>query len=255
MDWQNMPVVEIDRALKNDFAWPVAEIEILSCDKRKVVAQKAQKWLKKRQKEVDRLENLLFFERQLWQTGFELVAGVDEVGRGPLAGPVVAAAVILPQNALIWGVNDSKKLSHTQRQKTEEIIKNQAFAWAIGQASHQEIDEINIKQAAILAMSRAVKALNTAPQYILVDAENIKDLTTPQKAIIKGDAKSMAIGAASIIAKCYRDRLMLEYHAKWPQYGFDRNMGYPTLEHRQAIEKHGRTPIHRLSFMKDKSRS
>ncbi len=180
------------------------------------------------------------------QHGF--VAGVDEVGRGPLAGNVVAAAVILDWDNPIEGLADSKKLTEKKRDELFDLIFEKAKAVSIGQASPEEIDRINILQASLLAMSRAVDRLSVQPDFALVDGNKLPQLSMPAEAIIKGDQKVQAIAAASIIAKVTRDRQMLEADALYPEYGFKQHKGYPTKLHMNALSEHGPTPIHRQSF-------
>ena len=201
--------------------------------------------------ELARLEEILTYERGCWAAGYALVAGIDEVGRGPLAGPVVAAAVILPQECKIEGVNDSKKLSAKKREELYDVILEKAVAYGIGIVSNERIDEINILQATYEAMREALSQLSPHAEYILADAVTIPRISTPQRGIIKGDAKSMSIGAASIVAKVYRDRLMESYDAAYPGYGFAANKGYGSAEHIAAIQRLGLTPIHRRSFVKN----
>lgn len=177
-----------------------------------------------------------------------LVAGVDEVGRGPLAGPVVAAAVILDPLRPIEGLMDSKKLSVKRREELSAIIKQQALAWSIGRAEVEEIDRINILQASLLAMQRAVESLATQPQMALVDGNKLPDLKCPAEAIIKGDSLVPAISAASIIAKVARDKEMLELDEQYPGYGLAKHKGYPTKVHLQALKELGVSPIHRVSY-------
>lgn len=176
------------------------------------------------------------------------VAGVDEVGRGPLAGPVVTAAVILPPDYQLPGLNDSKKLSARQREQLSLVIKQQAVCWALGSSTVAEIDQLNILQATMLAMQRAVAALPTAPGHVLVDGNRTPDFGIPATAVVGGDGLEPCISAASIIAKVSRDRLMCEFGEKYPGYGFERNSGYPTAQHRAALQELGVTPIHRRSF-------
>ncbi|MDR2713089.1 MAG: ribonuclease HII [Clostridiales bacterium] len=197
--------------------------------------------------EQKRLAQLLYYENQLQRRGIELVAGVDEAGRGPLAGPVVAAAVIPPPEPNLLGLNDSKKLSEKERYRLEPLIKEKALAWAIAEIDNQEIDRINIKQASRLAMLQAVQQLKKKPHYLLIDAERI-DCPLPQNALIKGDSISLSIAAASVLAKCHRDRLMLDFHQLYPRYGFDIHKGYPTALHRERLIQYGPSPIHRQSF-------
>ncbi|MGN0813616.1 MAG: ribonuclease HII [Candidatus Coproplasma sp.] len=190
----------------------------------------------------------LFYERELISQGRKLVCGVDEVGRGPLAGPVVCAAVIMPLDDLIEGVDDSKKLTAKKREKLAEEIKQKAIAWAICRVEPQVIDEINILQATRLCMKNAIESLDPSPDFVIVDGNMTLDIAIPQRYLIKGDANSYSIGAASIIAKVYRDALMAEYAKDYPQYGFERHAGYGTAAHIQAIKDYGLTPIHRRSF-------
>jgi ribonuclease HII len=177
-----------------------------------------------------------------------LVCGVDEAGRGPLAGPVYAAAVILDERHLISGLADSKKLSEKKRDKLAAEIRQHALAWAIGRADVAEIDQINILQASLLAMKRAVESLPFMPSQVLVDGLHCPRLTMPAQAIVKGDGCVAQISAASILAKTARDAVMLELHDVYPQYGFDRHKGYGTADHLAALRQHGASPAHRASF-------
>ena len=176
------------------------------------------------------------------------IAGVDEAGRGPLAGPVVAAVVVLAPDQLIEGVRDSKKLSEKQREASFIKIQSEAMAWAIGSAEVAEIDDLNILGATMLAMQRAVESLSRQPDLALIDGNRCPVLTCASEAIIKGDAKEISIGAASIIAKVTRDREMLEWHTLYPHYGLDKHKGYPTSAHLKALEQYGVSPQHRRSF-------
>ncbi len=177
-----------------------------------------------------------------------LVCGIDEAGRGPLAGPVVAAAVILDPARPIAGLNDSKKLTEKRRQQLAEEIRIAALAWCVAEASVEEIDRLNILQATFLAMQRAVAGLAIKPMAALVDGNRCPKLDVPVEAIVKGDGKIASIAAASILAKTVRDSGMLELHARYPQYGFDRHMGYPTAAHFAALQSHGASPVHRKTF-------
>jgi len=181
-------------------------------------------------------------------TGIILICGVDEAGRGPLAGPVSAAAVILDESRPIEGLADSKKLSEKQRDQLAPIIRERALAWAVAYAEVEEIDQLNILQATLLAMRRAVLALPVQPQQILVDGLYCPQAGIPSQAIVKGDSKVSAISAASILAKTARDELMLKLHAQYPQYGFDGHKGYPTAAHLAALREHGVSEVHRRSF-------
>ena len=177
-----------------------------------------------------------------------LVCGVDEAGRGPLAGPVVAAAVILDPARPIAGLNDSKKLSAKKRMALAGLIRERALAWAVAEASVEEIDQLNILHASMLAMQRAVAALQVTPERALIDGNRCPSLAMPAEAVVQGDAKVAAIAAASILAKTVRDEGMLGLHAQYPHYGFDRHMGYPTAAHCAALAAHGVSPVHRRSF-------
>ena len=178
-----------------------------------------------------------------------LVCGVDEAGRGPLAGSVVAAAVILDENNLIEGLNDSKKLSQKRRTELAHEIRTKALAWGVGEASVQEIDQINILQATLLAMRRAVEALTIVPNQALIDGNRCPiGLPCPAEAIIGGDAKIAAIAAASILAKTVRDAQLIALHEQYPMYGFNQHMGYPTAKHLQALQEHGVSPVHRRTY-------
>jgi ribonuclease HII len=198
--------------------------------------------------------NLYEYEDALYEKGVTLIAGTDEAGRGPLAGPVVAAAVILRKGAKIEGVDDSKKLTDKKRRQLIDTIKKEALAVGIGIVSPQEIDQINIYRAAKEAMISAIKALKIKPEYILADAMMLEEaLGIPTESIIKGDQKSASIAAASIVAKVTRDEYMIEMDKLFPMYGFKQHMGYPTKTHIEAIEKYGICPIHRKTFEPIKS--
>ena len=212
------------------------------------LVESACKKLDKHKKELYRLETITQYERKYQNIGVEYVGGIDEVGRGPYAGPVVTACVILPKYCKIEGVNDSKKLSLKKREELFDIIKERAVSIGIGIVDNHEIDELNILQATYKAMRIAVENMDIKPQQLLVDAVTIPEIDIPQEAIIKGDAKSISIGAASIIAKVVRDRMMVEYAKVYPQYGFESNVGYGSRYHEEAIRKHGLCDIHRRSF-------
>lgn len=201
------------------------------------------------EKETQRIEQLRAYERQY--EGCGLICGIDEVGRGPLAGPVVAGAVILPKDCRILYINDSKKLSEKKREELYEVIMEQAVACAVGYSTPERIDEINILQATYEAMREAIGKLRPQPDILLNDAVKIPGVAIPQVPIIKGDAKSISIGAASIIAKVTRDRLMVEYDKVYPEYDFAGNKGYGSAAHIAAVKKYGPTPIHRRSFIKN----
>lgn len=182
-------------------------------------------------------------------SGHRLECGCDEAGRGCLAGPVVAAAVILPLDFSCPGLNDSKQLTELQRDELRIIIEQEAIAWAVALVDEKEIDEINILNASILAMHRAMDKLTVTPEFIIVDGNKFKKYgNIPHQTIVKGDSKYLSIAAASVLAKTHRDELMMKLHGEFPQYGWDRNKAYPTIKHRQAIKQYGVSPYHRLSY-------
>lgn len=195
-------------------------------------------------------ENMWEFEDKYFSQGFQLVCGVDEAGRGPLAGPVCAAAVILPPHIEIPGLNDSKKLTDKRRRELMPVIKEQALAYGVAFADENEIDSINILQATFLAMERAVSQLSVRPEILLIDGNREKDFKIPVETIVKGDSRSASIAAASILAKVTRDDYLLEMAQKYPEYDFDIHKGYGTKAHYAAIEKYGTCPIHRMTFLK-----
>lgn len=198
-----------------------------------------------------KLKQMMEYENDLYEKGFRFIAGIDEVGRGPLAGPVVAAAVILPPDWDIPGIDDSKKLSEKKREEYYELIRDYAVAWAIGIADHKTIDRINILEATKVAMEEAVRKLETVrrPDHLLLDAVRLSKIEIPQISLIKGDERSVSIAAASIMAKVTRDRMMVDYHRTYPHYGFDRNKGYGTKSHYEGITGFGPCEIHRLTFL------
>ena len=194
--------------------------------------------------------DLWAYEYAAFSDGYKLVCGIDEAGRGPLAGPVCAAAVILPPDCRIEGLNDSKKLTAKRREALYDIITEQALAYGIAFASEQEIDEINILQATFLAMARAMEKLTPQPELALIDGNRAKDFGLPVRTIVKGDSLSASIAAASILAKVTRDRLMEQYDEAYPQYGFAIHKGYGTKRHYEALREFGPSPIHRMTFLK-----
>jgi len=198
--------------------------------------------------EAARIKLMSSYENSLYEQGLQYIAGIDEAGRGPLAGPVVAAAVILPRSCRIWGLNDSKKLSEARRLALEEEIKAKAVAYAVAGVNHLEIDRINIRMASLRAMAKAVSRLGMHPEHLLIDAERLPKLDIPQNAIIKGDSLSISIAAASILAKNHRDRIMGRFDKLYPQYGFALHKGYPTTAHKQKVAACGFSPIHRRTF-------
>lgn len=205
-----------------------------------------------KEKEEQRLIKLKEIEEEIYNSGTEYICGIDEAGRGPLAGPVVVAAVIMPKNSMIEGVNDSKKVSEKKRESLYEIITNEAIAYGVGIIDQKEIDRINILNATKEGLTMAVKELSIRPNLILVDAlKNIDTDGIEYRSIIKGDAKCYSIAAASIIAKVTRDRIMRQWDEVYPQYGFSKHKGYGTAAHIAAIEEYGLCPLHRLSFVKN----
>ena len=237
-----------------DRARPVPKglVEALESDTRQgahhLAKQIRERWRKNRA-EGQRLHNLLRFEIELWEQGFNFIAGVDEAGMAPLAGPVVAAAVILPRNYKLQRLNDSKQiLDETLREQLAQHIKQDALVWSVGRADVEEIDSLNIYHAGLLAMRRAVEGLASQPDFVLVDARRIPHCASPQRGIIHGDALSMSIAAASVIAKTTRDALMAEFDSLHPGYNFATHKGYPTPEHCRLLKELGAAPIHRRSF-------
>ena len=213
------------------------------------ILERAQKKLDTYNKELDRVQSMLSYERQYGEYG--VICGIDEAGRGPLAGPVVAGAVVLPKGSRILYINDSKKLSAKKREELFDIIKEEAVSVGIGMASPERIDEINILQATYEAMRQAIANLSVKPELLLNDAVMIPGVDIKQVPIIKGDAKSISIGAASIMAKVYRDHMMEEYDKVFPGYDFASNKGYGSKEHIEALHRLGPCPIHRCSFLKN----
>lgn len=198
--------------------------------------------------EGQRLRHLLRYERELWARGVLRVAGVDEAGMAPLAGPVVAGACILPLDYRPRGIDDSKQLDRKERERLAADVKRNALAWAVARAEVDEIDGLNIYRAGLVALTRAIRALPVAPDHVLVDARKLQELHIPQTPIVHGDALSLTIAAASILAKTTRDALMAELDLVYPGYGFARHKGYPTAEHFEALKRLGACPIHRRSF-------
>ena len=222
----------------------------LSLDMRKGVQtalKSCQKRIEKEQKRAEHFIEMQYYERLAYQEGASFIAGVDEVGRGPLAGPVVAAAVILPKNIEDLGFDDSKKLSASKREEIYRLIQEKAIAIGIGIVDADIIDQVNIYQASRLAMQQAVSELKIQPDYLLIDATKI-DVNTPQIGIIKGDAKSISIAAASIVAKQVRDQMMQEFDELYPGYDFSNNAGYGTPKHLEGLKSKGICPIHRKTF-------
>ena len=236
---------------------PLETIAALRLDERKGVQTLITQYDRRQAKILaaqELYEHMQVHEKGAAQRGYELIAGVDEVGRGPLAGPVVAAAVILPREADLVGLNDSKQLSHAKRIELLKKINEQAIAIGVGVVSPEEIDRINIYEATKVAMTKAIEALTPQPDYLLLDAMKLPQIELPQESIIKGDAKSISIAAASIVAKGTRDQMMVDYDQQYPGYGFAENAGYGTAKHLEGLNTKGVTPIHRKSFAPVKDR-
>ncbi|MDB0440665.1 ribonuclease HII [Clostridioides difficile] len=252
---QNKSVREIKEIIETlEIEKYMEYIEILRVDERKSVQSLAIKLAKKLdniRKEAERLETINMFENEGYDRGYLYIGGIDEAGRGPLAGPVVASIVVFKKNTKIEGVNDSKKLSEAKRDELFDIIKKEALDYGIGIVNNEEIDEFNILNATYMAMKKAINCLKKTPDYLLVDAATIPGIDIVQNPIVKGDSKSISIAAASILAKVTRDSIMYQYDRVYPEYGFKSHKGYGTKEHYEAIEKHGITPIHRKSFLKN----
>ncbi|MGZ3445258.1 MAG: ribonuclease HII [Myxococcaceae bacterium] len=230
---------------------PDGLLEALEQDERRAARELARAIRVRREKnrsEGQRLRNLLRYEVELWDSGHLHVAGVDEAGMAPLAGPVVAAAVILPKKYKLRGIDDSKVLDPETRERMAHVLKRDAVAWAVGVAEVEEIDRINIYHAGLLAMRRALLGLASSPSFVLVDARRIPECPVPQRGIVHGDALSLTIAAASVIAKTTRDAHMAELDARYPGYGFAAHKGYPTPQHETALRALGACPIHRRSF-------
>ena len=203
-----------------------------------------------KEQELNRLKNMLEIEDKLYSEGYNFVCGVDEAGRGPLCGPVVAAAVILPKDEYIEGINDSKKLTEKKREKLYDDIMKKAVAVSIGISDVDVIEKVNILNATKLAMKQAIEKLSIKPDYVLIDGNQMIDINIKAETVVSGDAKSLSIAAASIIAKVTRDRMLIEFDKKYPEYGFAKHKGYGTKSHIEAIQKYGLTDIHRSSFCK-----
>ncbi|MBB6217795.1 ribonuclease HII [Anaerosolibacter carboniphilus] len=254
MNFEGKSAKEIEKLIKMmDIEAGAKLIPFLLKDERTSIRKLGEGLAKKLEKfiqEKERVRKLWYYENEIFKSGVKLIAGIDEAGRGPLAGPVVAAAVILPKGIFIEGIDDSKKLSEAKRDILFDIIRDKALSIGVGIVDNHIIDEINIFNATKLAMSNAIENLSICPEYLLIDAVKLTDIHIKQQALIKGDSKSISIAAASIIAKVTRDRMIKEYDVLYPQYGFRNHKGYGTKEHYESIEKHGITNIHRKTFLK-----
>ena len=246
-----MTIAQIRAHIKSASSPDEAYLNALEQDPRagvRAIAEQVRKKQKAQARENARLEQMLTVEKKLRERGIQHIAGVDEAGRGPLAGPVVAAAVILPPDTIIPGLNDSKALSAKRREELFETIHNIALAIGVGKASPREIDKYNIRNTTHHAMCEALAALGISPDRVLIDGNATPGSPFPEQTIIGGDRKSLSIAAASVIAKVTRDRLMIDYHAQYPDYGFAHHKGYGSTDHLAALQKHGPCPIHRQSF-------
>jgi ribonuclease HII len=252
MDIQQMTIAQIKKWFMHAERTEISSyLPRLRSDERSGIRQLLKQWEQKEEQLEQRLKHwneLNREEKQLKQDGVTLIAGVDEVGRGPLAGPVVVAAVILPADFFLLGVNDSKQLKKEEREEFAKHIQEQAVEYSISFIDAKEIDRINIYQATIKAMAQALEELHTPPQFALIDAMKLP-INLPHKSIVKGDTKSVSIASASILAKVARDDWMTQMAQLYPQYGFERNMGYGTKEHISALQTYGPTPIHRRTFL------
>lgn len=228
---------ELERQLRAD-SRPSARAIVEAIERRRL----------ERRAEGQRLRHMLKFERELWSQEVALIAGIDEAGMSPLAGPVAAAAVVLEPGWRAPGINDSKQVAPERRAELAVLIKSEARAWAVAFAEPEEIDRLNIYWAGLAAMRRAVEMLGLVPEHLLIDARKLRDVPIQQTRIVKGDERSLSIAAASILAKTERDARMVEYDREYPHYGFARHKGYPVREHVAALAKHGACPIHRRSF-------
>lgn len=239
------------KTLLNEDNLASEEFDALLQDERKGVQTLLKSYQRKKEREmhlIQQFEKMQQYERKAYQNGAQWIAGVDEVGRGPLAGPVAAAAVILPKDFRLIGLDDSKKLKEEVREEYSTYIKEHAVCYHISFIDNQVIDKINIYEATKLAMYEALAGLTTPPNHVLIDALHLPNLNYSQEAIIKGDASSISIAAASVLAKVARDQFMKELNKQYPDYGFDKNMGYGTKVHLDGLEKYGATPYHRTSF-------
>ncbi|TCO79968.1 ribonuclease HII [Marinisporobacter balticus] len=255
MTFETMKVKEINTLISGmDIEEALKYMSLLVGDRResvKKIGNKLEKRYGKILNEKKRVQKLWTYENDLIRAGYKMIAGIDEAGRGPLAGPVVAAVVILPQNIFIEGINDSKKISIKKREELFKIITDKSLSIGVGIIDHSTIDRINILNATKLAMKEAVEKLSIFPQYLLIDAVKLTDIDIKQTAIVQGDSKSISIAAASIVAKVTRDKIMDQFHEIYPQYGFIKHKGYGTKDHYEHIKNYGLSPIHRKSFLKN----
>lgn len=245
-----LTITQVKEKLNADEPLSPHELSMFKEDKRKGVQQLIRRYEKEKQLKYERkqrYEEMMKFEKELYQNGFSPIAGIDEAGRGPIAGPVVAGAVIMPHEYYLEGLNDSKKLTFKKREEYFERIKRDAD-WGVGIVTNEEIDQINIFQATKLAMKRAVEQLSNQPEHLLIDAMELDNLSYAQTSLVKGDERSVSIAAASVMAKVTRDRMMAELATEYPMYHFHNNQGYGTKEHLSALARYGASPVHRRSF-------
>ncbi|SFK26383.1 RNase HII [Halobacillus dabanensis] len=251
-----LTIAEVKKKLNDPSTLTKKELQEYRADKRKGVQQLIRRYEAEMQKKAERkqqYEEMMSFERDQFRNGKTYIAGIDEAGRGPLAGPVVAAAVILPQDYYLEGLDDSKKLSLNKRENYFEQIKRDADC-GVGIVTNEEIDQLNIYRATRLAMKRAVDSLHNNPEHLLIDAMELDKVSCTQTSLVKGDQRSVSIAAASVIAKVTRDRMMANIHEKYPMYHFNRNQGYGTKAHLDALASYGVSPVHRLTFAPVKER-
>lgn len=251
MELARLKVAEIEKLFGDGRLSSNGEIALLESDPRagvRRIAAMLRKRRARRERERERLDRMLARERSLWERGIQYIAGVDEVGVGPFAGPVVAAAVVFPRGIFIEGVRDSKQLNHARRVQLDSVIRGAALSVGLGAVEPEEIDRLNIYEASLKAMRLAVMSLDLKVQHVLVDGRSIPGIAIPQEAIPDGDMEVFSIAAASIVAKVHRDGIMERYHDMYPQYGFARHKGYGTAEHIMALRRHGPCEIHRRSF-------
>ncbi|MFQ6093535.1 MAG: ribonuclease HII [bacterium] len=245
---RGLSLAQLRSQLSNAGSVDPSSLEQLTIDPRAGARQLAQRLRQKAQKERRERERLLLFERKLWDAGYTRVAGIDEAGRGPLAGPVVAAAVIFPPGAFVPGVDDSKKVSARKRARLYEEITRMALTVGVGIVDEREIDRTNILAATFKAMRTALGQLSISPQFVLVDGRELPECPYRHRSVIGGDGRCFSIGAASIVAKVTRDRIMVAYDSQFPEYGFAKHKGYATAAHRAALERYGPCALHRRSF-------
>lgn len=252
MNIHNRTISEVKALLRDEETIPEQLLTAMKLDSRVGIQELLKKYYRRQEtlrKKQEKAEELLKFERKLWAQGYTYLGGVDEAGRGPLAGPVVSACVILPKELIIETIDDSKKLTAAKREDLFGQISKEAVAIGIGIIENNIIDKINIYNATIESMIQAVKACRHQPDFLLLDAIRLKDMSLPQYSITKGDSRSQSIAAASIVAKVTRDRMMEGFARLYPMYGFDKHKGYGTKEHINAIQEYGISPIHRKSFL------